>query len=67
MKFSIIDKDGFEVFPADDEEFFISQDGKVWILDLNGGRDIPLDLFSTKYKDYQIKFFGQFSVRAEVN
>lgn len=67
MKFSIIGRDGFEVFPADDEEFFISQDGKVWILDLNGGRDIPLDLFSTKYKDCRIKFFGQFSVSVEIN
>ena len=62
MKFSIIDEMGFEILPTDSEEFLIDQSGKVWILDLDGGRDMPLDALCTKHKNYSIKLFGQFTV-----
>lgn len=45
-----------EILPNEYEEFLLDQNGSVAILDLNGGRDMPVDDFYTKYGEYIVQF-----------
>ncbi|MCY1430876.1 hypothetical protein D9M71_468330 [compost metagenome] len=60
MKWSVISVNSWsEVFPKEREEFLLDQNGNILILDLGGGRDMPIDDFETKYGKYILQFFTE--------